>query len=190
MKKRYNLQKTSFIWLTEEEVDGIPTETAIDALFDLIKEFVKKSKKSVILIDRMDYVFTQNKYADVVKKVHALKDLAASNECVIIMGLNADLIDTKNLKALEADAIDLFGKHLKDKVSLPEMEMNMLVYINERNTQNKMASYKDITTEFKITKPTTRSKIRNLQGLGLVTVEQKGRFKSLKITSSGRRIIG
>ena len=68
--------------------------------------------------------------------------------------------------------------------------MNILKYINEKNVVNKLASYKDITENFKITKPTTRVKINKLQGLDLLQVEQRGRFKSLKITSAGRRIIG
>ena len=70
------------------------------------------------------------------------------------------------------------------------MEMDILKFINEKNIVNKLASYKDITLKFNITKPTTRTKINNLHNLGLVKIEQKGRFKSLKITSSGRRIIG
>jgi Mn-dependent DtxR family transcriptional regulator len=69
------------------------------------------------------------------------------------------------------------------------MEIDMLYFINENNITNKLVSYKDISSKFNITKPTTRSKINGLQFKNLVSVEQRGRFKSLKITSSGRRLI-
>ena len=68
--------------------------------------------------------------------------------------------------------------------------MNILKHVNEKNVSNMLVSYQEITKNFNITKPTTRVKIRKIQGLGLINVEQKGRFKSIKITSTGRRIIG
>jgi hypothetical protein len=189
IKEKYNLQKTSFIWLTNNKVEDIPCETDIDNLFNLISEFVKKSEKSVILLDRLDYILTENEFESVIKKIHDLKDLAEANECIIILSLNPELVDSANLKAIEAETVDLYGKHLRKRVELSDIEMNMLKYINEQNITNRLVSYKDITSNFNITKPTTRVKINKLQGLALVTVEQKGRFKSLKITSAGRRIL-
>jgi DNA-binding MarR family transcriptional regulator len=190
IKKKYNLEKTSFIWLTKTKIEKIPCETNIDNLFELISEFVKKSKKSVVLLDRLDYILTENKFEDVIKRIHALKDLALGHECIVILSLNPELVEESKLKAIEAETIDLYGKHLRKKVELSNLEMDILKYINEKNVTNKLASYKDITDNFKITKPTTRVKINKLQGLGLLNVEQKGRFKTLKVTSAGRRIIG
>ncbi len=190
LKKKYNLEKTSFIWLTKTKIEKIPCETDIDNLFNLITEFVKKSEKSVILIDRLDYILTENKFEEVIKKIHTLKDLAFGHDCIIILSLNPELIEESKLRAIEAETIDLYGKHLQKKVDLSDLEMNILKYINEKNITNKLASYKDITENFKITKPTTRVKINKLQIFGLLQVEQKGRFKSLRITSAGRRIIG
>lgn len=190
IKKKYNLLKTSFIWLTNNKVDDIPCESNINNLYDLIKQFVENSKKSVILIDRLDYILNENEFEDVIHKIHELKDLVQNHECIIIMSLNPELIDESKLKAIEVETIDLFGKYLKQKIALSEIEMNILNFINESNVTNKLVSYKDITDNFNITKPTTRVKISNLQSLCLVLVEQRGRFKSLKITSSGRKLIG
>lgn len=190
IKEKYNLQKTSFIWMTHTKVENIACETDIENLFNLIEEFVKKSEKSVILIDRLDYILTENRFEDVIKKIHDLKDLAIGNECIIIISLNPELIKELDLKAIEAETIDLYGKHLRRKVELSDIEMNILRYVNEKNIMNKLASYKDITEQFKITKPTTRAKINKLQSLELLQVEQKGRFKSIRITSAGRRIMG
>lgn len=189
IKKKYDLQKTSFIWLTNNKIEGIPCETNIDNLYSLISEFVKKGQKTVILLDRLDYILTENKFEDVIKKIHALRDLASTHECIIILSVNPMLLDQPQLSAIEAETVDLYGKHLRKNVELSDMEMNTLRYVNDRNMSNKLASYGDITNNFNITKPTTRVKIDKLQRLGLLVIEQKGRFKSLKITSSGRRII-
>jgi len=189
LKKRYNLQKTSFIWLTNNEIKGVPCETKIKNLYGLITEFIDKSERSVILIDRLDYVISENEFDEVVKKIHLLKDLALSKECIVIISANPELVSEDKLKVIAADTIDLYGKHLKNKIELADNEMEMLKLINEKNIVNKLVSYKDITENFKITKPTTRVKINKLQGLGLLQVDQRGRFKSLKITSAGRKII-
>ena len=190
VKKKYNLQKTSFIWLTKSRMEGIACETNIDNLFELISEFVKKSEKSIILLDRLDYILTENKLENVIKKIYSLKDLISTHNSIAILSVNPDLVNASSLKTVESETVDLYGKHLRNKVELSDIEMNILQYINEKNIVSKLASYKDITGNFKITKPTTRAKIAKLQNLGLLTVEQKGRFKSLKITSAGRRIIG
>jgi len=190
LKKKYNLQKTSFIWLTNNKIEGVPCETNIDSLLKLITEFVKKSTKSAILIDRLDYIINENKFDKIIKKIHELNDLATSHECIVILSLNPELVKENEMKAIEAETIDLYGKHLRKRVELSDMEMEILKYVNENNVINKLVSYKDITHNFKVTKPTTRVKISKLQGLGLLNVEQKGRFKSIKVTSAGRRIIG
>ncbi len=190
LKKKYNLEKTSFIWLTKEAVTDVPCETNIVSLFGLISEFIRKSKKSVVLIDRLDYILTENKFEEVIPKIHALRDLAQNHESIIILALSPEAIEESKLKAIEAETIDLYGRHLRSKVELTEMEMGILHHINDYNITNRLVSYKDITEQFKITKPTTRVKVGGLQRLGLVQTEQKGRFKSLKITSAGRKIIG
>ncbi|MBI4454142.1 DUF835 domain-containing protein [Candidatus Woesearchaeota archaeon] len=189
IKLKYNLQRTSFIWLTNIKVQGIPCETNIDSLFKLIYEFIEKSKKSVVLIDRLDYILTENNFDIVLKKIHALKDLVFTHESIIILSLNPDIVDEQKLKAIQSEAIDLYGKHLAQGAELTEIELSALRFINENNIYNRLVSYKDITEKFNITKPTTRVKIAKLQNMGLLQIDQKGRFKSLKITSTGRKII-
>ena len=183
------MQKTSFIWLTQSKVANVPSETNIEILFKLVKEFIEKGEKSVILIDRLDYLLSANDFAHVLKVIHELKDLSQQHDAVIIMSANPELVEETQLKAIEAESIDLFGKHLKKKVDLTEQESAMLQFINDRNINHQMVSFKDLTQKFAITKPTTRSKVRMLQELGLLQVENKGRIKSLKITSAGRRVI-
>lgn len=190
IKKKYNLQKTSFIWLTKTKIEGMPAETDINALFNFISAFVKKSSKSVILIDRLDYILSENEFSKVIKIIYSLKDLVLANNCIIILSVDPDLISETSLKSIEAETIDLYGKHLRKKVDLSDIERGILQYTNENNVVNKLVSFKDITQKFDITKPTTRAKINRLQSLGLLNVEKKGRYKAIKITSAGRRIIG
>lgn len=190
LKKRYNLKKTSFIWMTKGKAEGMPAETDIDRLYRLILQFIEESPKSVVLIDRLDYIFQENTSETVIKRIHDLKDLTSGSESIIIFSVEPGILDTAQMKAIEAETVDIYGKHLDQRSDLSKLETDILYHINEGNTSNRLVSYKDITQKLSITKPTTRVKISKLQHLGLVQVEQRGRFKSLKITSAGRRILG
>jgi len=189
IKEKYNLKKTSFIWLSKSESKEIPCETDIVNISELIKEFIEKSEKSVVLIDRLDYIFNQNESKDVIKAIQALKDLANLHKCIIIISANPYLVNNEKLKSIEAESVDLYGQHLIKNINLPANELEILRFINNHNIKNQLISYKNITHQFNITKPTTRVKIKKLQDLGLLQIEQKGRFKALKITSAGRKII-
>ncbi|RME32152.1 DUF835 domain-containing protein [Candidatus Woesearchaeota archaeon] len=188
-RERYNLEKTALIWMTKAKPADVPAETDIRGLYTLIAEFVQKNEKCVILLDRMDYLISENDFATVVRVLHSLNDLILHKDCIIILSVNPRLVSEAQLGALEAEAIDYYGKQLEKRVALSEKELGILRYINEQNVKNKLVTYGAITAQFKITKPTTRVRIQKLADLGLVRVEQVGRFKSLKVTSAGRRVL-
>lgn len=189
LRKKYNLYKTPFIWLTKEAVTGIPCEHNIETLSGLIAEFLAKSKQGVVLIDRIDYLFFTNNPEQVIREIQSLHDSVSGTDHIIILTLQPELLSASQKKAIEMETIDLYGKHLRKRTELTDIEMNILRVINERNVMNKLVSYRDITETFHITKPTTRAKMRHLVAIGLVLVDQKGRFKSIKITSAGRKVL-
>ena len=189
IKKKYNLSKTPFIWLSTTQKDNIISETDINRITRLIIEFISKSRKSVILIERFDVLFIHNNQQEVIKGLQELKDIVSSRDAILIISLNPDLMDPVILKQIETETIDLFGKDLRKKTELSKLEMDILRYINDKNITNELVSYKDITKKFNITKPTTRVKLNRLQDLKLINITQNGRTKSIKITSAGRKII-
>lgn len=189
IKQKYNLQKTPFLWLTSNVIDGIPCEKNVGVVAQIITEFMKKQEKTAIYVEGLDYLILENGFEEVVKKLHLLKDAATVKECVIILSLNPELIAREKMTILEALAVDVYGKDLKDKLELTILEKNILRQINDNNIINTLISYKDITSAFNITKPTTRVKIERLVSLGLVTVDTSGRFKTLRVTSRGRKLL-
>ncbi len=188
VRKKYGLSKTSLIWMTKNKAEGVPCASDISTIFSLIGEFMKKSRKSVILVERADYLIMEGGFEDFMKKLYEMKDAMHSSESIAIFSLNPSLVDAKQLKALETETEDIFGRHLKH-TELSDIEIKILEFINERNKSNRLASFMDITKEFKITKPTTRAKIQRLQGLGLLVIEKRGRYKAIKITSAGRSLL-
>ena len=189
LRKKYNLHKTAFIWLTDHKVEGIPCEKKLEPIIQVVLEFLRENRKCVVFIEGIDYLILQQGFEEVIKKVHTLKDSVSLHDSIIILSVNGELLDSPKLKVLESLTVDVYGRDLKQKVELTEIEKEILRLINDKNNRNELISFKDITQRFNITKPTTRVKIRKLLALGLIQVETNGRFKSLRITSRGRRII-
>ncbi len=187
LRKKYNLQKTPFIWLTANPISEVPCERKIEVLISLIQEFLKKSSHSVIFIEGMDYLISENGFENIIKNIHYLKDLAGVHQSIVILSVSPETLDTGQLQRLEALTVDAYGA--PGSVEVTSMEKEILRFINDRNITNTLVSFGDINKQFNITKPTTRAKIARLQMLGLVQTDTLGRFKSLKITSKGRKMI-
>ncbi len=185
-KERYNLRRTSLIWMSKKQAE-FPAQTDVSVLAQIINQFFEKSRKGVVLIDRLDYLISENEFETVIKTVNLLADTILDKECIVILALNPELVTRQQLGSLEAATVDVYRK--SERAELTDTELGILSFVNKQNGENRLVSYKSITNEFKITKPTTRTKIRKLSMLGLLTVEQRGRYKSLKITSAGRRLL-
>lgn len=188
-KKQYNLEKTSFIWLSENKSKKYHSEFDFNKIYLLIEEFVKKSKKSVILIDKLDYILTKNEFNNVLERIYDLKDLLLHNQSTIILSLNSSVLSSNKLELIEKETSDIYGKDLTKKINLTNSEKKCLELINFANINSNMITYKDISAELNITKPTTRTKIDKLQRLNLITIDKVGRYKTLKITSRGRKLL-
>lgn len=188
-KKKYNLQKTSFIWLSKSRISGIYSETNAQKMSEVAKKFIEESPKSVILIDRLDYLFAENPAQSVLQAVHLLNELSSLHDTIILIGMQKSLVQEQYVRAVEIEAVDLFGRHFAKNIALSEQESAILSFINKNNSYNKLVSYKDITREFNITKPTTRIRLERLKQLGLISVDSRGRYKAIRITSAGRKFV-
>lgn len=189
IRERYHLSQTSFIWLSKHNAPDVVSETDISPLFLAVREFVKASKKSVILIDRIDYLIRHNTLEIFLRHLSELKDLAGLNDCIFILNAHPDLVSESEIGALRAETVDLYGEHLQGGSGISLQEKSILQFVNDHNICHTSVSFKDISSKFGITKPTTRVKIGRLVGIGLLDVEERGRHKVLSITSRGRRML-
>ncbi|HII16544.1 TPA: DUF835 domain-containing protein [Candidatus Woesearchaeota archaeon] len=190
VQERYHLKNTPFLWLSKAKSEQYPSETDPKKLLALIREFIEKGGKSAVLIDRLEYLIAEHGEQETLGMVRNLKDAITGKQAVLILGINPESITQQALASLRTEAVDLYHKELARSLHLTGQELAILSLINERNAEHKMISFRDISASQNITKPTTRARIRRLYDLGLVTVDQKGRYKSLSLTAKGRRALG
>ena len=186
-KKRYNLEKTSCVWITKTPIPDVPCESDPGTILQIIKEFISSTAKSIVLLEHFDYLALEKSFEEVVHLLHNLKDVVAGRESIILVSLNPALIEERKRKAIEAELVDIFGA--PPSGHLEAEDISLLKFVNDKNAGNLIVSYKDISKFLNITKPTTRARLSNMISLGLFQVEKKGRTKTVKITSKGRRLV-
>jgi len=125
VKLQYGLEKTPVIWLTNvatEHTSIMPN--GIIELSMLVSKFLTDVEHCVILIDGIEYLITHNDYPQTLKMIQMLKDKVADGNSHLILSINHDTWDEKQLKLLESE-MDIIVSDMKDiKQKLHSLEDN------------------------------------------------------------------
>jgi len=103
LRKAYDLEKTSFIWLSK--IGGANTISPIylNSLMNLITDFINKGKNSIVILEGLEYLIAQNTFDMVLKFIQALRDLLLIENSRLIIPLNKGAFSQKELAQLEKE---------------------------------------------------------------------------------------
>ncbi|MBN1677624.1 MAG: DUF835 domain-containing protein [Candidatus Thermoplasmatota archaeon] len=104
LKQIHDFDAAKIMWLTRRVgVDHIdPTELSLLSLE--ISRFVEKSGKSVVLIEGLEYVITQNNFESVLRFVNHLHDFVLAHDCAVVIIIDPRVLSTRELALLERSA--------------------------------------------------------------------------------------
>lgn len=104
LRRMHEFEASKILWLTRRVgVDHIdPTELSLLSLE--ITKFVERPGKSVVLIEGLEYVITQNNFESVLRFVNHLHDFVLAHECAVIVILDPRVLSTRELALLERSA--------------------------------------------------------------------------------------
>ncbi len=185
IKKQYDLQKTPILWLSDIKDTKVFSSSDLLLVSKLILDFISKAEKSVILLDRMDYLIAKHGFQEVLKLIIKLNDRVMISNAILLIPVDPAL--------LRAEEFSFFEKELQvlpetgEKIELPPDLMKILALIANRKTFGKIVTFKDIAHELNITAPTTQRRIIDLYNRGLITIVKQGRNKILQLTPDGER---
>ncbi|KYC46896.1 MAG: acetoacetate metabolism regulatory protein AtoC [Candidatus Methanofastidiosum methylothiophilum] len=103
IKKTYDLEKTPFIWLSKIEGQNTISPIYLNSLMNLITDFVNKGKDSIIILEGLEYLIAQNNFENVLKFIQALRDFLLIENSRLIIPLNKDAFNQKELTQLEKE---------------------------------------------------------------------------------------
>lgn len=185
VKKQYDLQKTPILWLSEVKDTKVFSSSDLLLMSKLILDFVEKAEKSIILLDRIDYLIAKHGFQEVLKLIIKINDRIMVSNAVLLVPVDPSLLKAEECAFLEKELQCL--PEAGEKIELPPDLLKILTLVSNRRTLGKMVPFKDIAHELQITAPTTQRRIIDLYNRGLITIVKQGRNKILQLTLEGER---
>jgi hypothetical protein len=104
LRDKYGLQKTPILWLTQSvEVRGRIAPSDILELSHTLREFVRRTKDSVILLDGIEYLITQNSFDEILRFVQSLNDMISVSSSIVVIPLDPSTLDVKQVHLFERE---------------------------------------------------------------------------------------
>lgn len=135
--------------------------------------------RSVVLIDRLDYLISLNSFEETIKFIFSLREIAILSGIVILLSLDENTISLIELKKLEKETREVNPCFINE---IPAELFDILRYVYNNNNIGVKPSYKQITEHLKVTRPTARRRIRELIATNYLLENQIGRLKLLEIS--------
>jgi len=89
------------IWLTHLAGEDRLEPTAIGTLMRELTHFIESSGRSVLMIDGLEYLITENTFPRMLTFLHQLRDVVLTNESTLILPLDARVLSEAELALLE-----------------------------------------------------------------------------------------
>ncbi len=168
-----------FYWLAQKgNLNSIQPD-----LNSILSEIEKQNQRSVVLIDRLDFLIQKNGFKDVLNFIYELKEIAYTVDLIILLSIDPQTLTNQELHLLEKETSEIETRSL-DKI--PEDMLSILRFVYHKNNSGVKPAYSDLGTEFQISRPTTRKRIKTLVATGYLSEYRFGIRKILEVTEKGR----
>jgi PAS domain S-box-containing protein len=163
-----------FFWLTEKN--------GHDKLINLLEN---TPSKSVILIDRMEYLFLKIGLENTMKFVYRLKELTYEKSLIVILSLESATVSERKLRILEKETRQIEPRFM---AKIAEEFLEILRFVYQQNNLGLKPSYSGIGEGLQISRPTVRKRVKQLVMTGYLLEQKKGKSKIVEISGKGRML--
>lgn len=174
-------ENISYYWLAEiENGQNLPPNlNRIEKILELIP------RKTVVHIDRIDYLIQKNGFPATLECLHRIRESAYLNMYICILSIDPITMKQEELRRIEKEGKCLESFHtqvITDKL----FEIMKLIF--EQNSMGLKPSYTVIGDELCVSKPTMRKRIQALRTSGYIKENVIGRRKTLELTTEGKQL--
>lgn len=168
-----------FFWISESGGEN--------ALSTKIREIQCKlenlPRRKAILIERLDYLVFKNGFEITLSFVQRLRELAYLAHHVVLLSVDTSTFAKRELRLLEKETVEV---EPMQKVKMSEKLFAILRFVYEQNSRGFKPTYTDVGLEVGISKPTVRTRIKQLITAGYLDVVLKGNSKVLWLSDKGK----
>ena len=104
LKQTHEFDATKILWLTRRVGEDHVDPTELTRLSMTISKFIEGTPKSVVLVEGLEYLITQNDFETVLRFVNHLHDFVLAHDCAVIIVLDPRVLSTRELALLERSA--------------------------------------------------------------------------------------
>lgn len=101
IREKWDLEKTPIIWLTSRTGKAYIDPSKLGSITSYISQFIENSKNSLILIDGLEVLTLNNEFNQVLKMINQIDDLLVDNNATLMISLNSQVLDQKDLALLQ-----------------------------------------------------------------------------------------
>lgn len=105
LREKYSLEKTPCIWLSSTKTKECNSSLDLTEISISIKDFVRKSKASIIILNGFEFLVTNFGFRMILLFIQMLSEYISTTESVLIIPINPETLDVKQLKLLEKEMI-------------------------------------------------------------------------------------
>lgn len=103
IRKSENFENVPIWWLSREENPQSIDPLSLAKLTHIIKGFIEKRERGVVLLDGMEYLIMQNGFETTLRFLQALNDLVILNRATLIVPVDPSSLSVKQMSLLEKE---------------------------------------------------------------------------------------
>lgn len=103
LKSKYQLVKTPVLWLSRFDAENSISPDSFSKLVYIVRDFTRKSKDSVILLDGLEYLITQIGFETALTYLQELKDIIIMYNSRLVIPLHREVLSLKEYSVLEKE---------------------------------------------------------------------------------------
>lgn len=100
VRQKYLLQTTPIFWISKHGKESI-NPASLEIMAGMIKEFLRKSKNPIVLLDGLEYLIIANSFIPVLKFLHDIREWVILHKAVFILPVSPAAFVEKELALLE-----------------------------------------------------------------------------------------
>ena len=101
IRKKWGLEKTPIIWLSNQLGKVYVNPTNIGILSDTIIRFIEKSGDSVVMIDGIEFLIVNNDFEKVLRMIHHIAEATMEYKSRLIITVDPRTLDVREMALLE-----------------------------------------------------------------------------------------
>ncbi|MGC8913244.1 MAG: isoleucine--tRNA ligase [Thermoplasmata archaeon] len=107
IKQKYELTDVPIIWLSNVGKENAVRPKDLEKLSLMLEQFLSKNKDSVIFLDGIEYLITNNNFITVLRLIQSLKDQIAINNAMLILPINPATMEPSQFNLIEREVDDV-----------------------------------------------------------------------------------